>query len=308
MTVIDRARRYREFKLPDVGEGLTEAEILKWHVQVGDAVTDGQVVVEIETVKSAVELPIPTPAWCTNCWWPRVRRWQCRRRSSPWTPTRTVRLRPTNQADLPVSTEPAPPKREPVLVGYGIAHSSSTPRPRRGMPTKSTGVRTVATPASSPGRPAAKPPVRKLAKDLGVDLARIQPTGPDGIITRSDVEAAASAAMTSRVTADPVSPEAAGAGELRSPIEGVRKAIAEAMVKSAFTAPHVTEFVTVDVTRSMRLLQDLKQDREFAQIRVSPLLLVAKALLVAIRRIPRSTRPGTRRTSRSCRRKRSTSA
>lgn len=290
MTVVDKTQRYREFKLPDVGEGLTEAEILKWHVQVGDTVSDGQVVVEIETVKSAVELPIPYTGVVHELLVPEGST------VAVSTAIITVDTDPDGSApadgptDLPVSTEPAPPKREPVLVGYGVAHSSTTPRPRRGMPARSTGVKTVATPASSSGRPAAKPPVRKLAKDLGVDLARIQPTGPGGIVTRSDVQAAASAAapaaMTARVTAAPVSPVAAGAGELRSPIEGVRKAIAEAMVKSAFTAPHVTEFVTVDVTRSMRLLQDLKQDREFAQIKVSPLLLVAKALLVAIRRNP----------------------
>ncbi|MEU1805936.1 dihydrolipoamide acetyltransferase family protein, partial [Streptomyces sp. NPDC019937] len=131
-------------------------------------------------------------------------------------------------------------------------------------------------------RPLAKPPVRKLAKDLGIDLATITPTGPGGIITREDVHAAAEGP---EAAPEPVAP-AAGARERRVPVKGVRKATAQAMVDSAFTAPHVTEFVTVDVTRTMKLVADLKQDPELAGLRVNPLLLVAKALLVAIKRNP----------------------
>ncbi|WP_421111326.1 dihydrolipoamide acetyltransferase family protein, partial [Streptomyces sp. NEAU-S77] len=131
-------------------------------------------------------------------------------------------------------------------------------------------------------RPLAKPPVRKLAKDLGIDLATITPTGPGGIITREDVHAAVEAPAAAPEPAAP----AAGARERRVPVKGVRKATAQAMVGSAFTAPHVTEFVTVDVTRTMKLVADLKQDPELAGLRVNPLLLVAKALLVAIKRNP----------------------
>lgn len=148
------------------------------------------------------------------------------------------------------------------------------------------------------GRPLAKPPVRKLAKDLGIDLAAISPTGPDGIITREDVHAAAAPSpVAPGGVAAPVSaaPEAvpaepglvdAAARERRVPVKGVRKATAQAMVASAFTAPHVTEFITVDVTRTMKLVQELKQDPEMAGLRVNPLLLVAKAFLVAIKRHP----------------------
>ncbi|HSX99155.1 MAG TPA: dihydrolipoamide acetyltransferase family protein, partial [Streptomyces sp.] len=150
-------------------------------------------------------------------------------------------------------------------------------------------------------RPLAKPPVRKLAKDLGVDLATITPSGPDGVITREDVHAAVAppkapepAAQAPVAQAAPAAPVAApapvasfdGARETRIPVKGVRKATAAAMVGSAFTAPHVTEFVTVDVTRTMKLVEELKQDKELAGLRVNPLLLIAKALLVAIRRNP----------------------
>ena len=126
----------------------------------------------------------------------------------------------------------------------------------------------------------AKPPVRKLARDLGVDLTTVTPSGPGGTITRADVEAAGSA------VAGAPTPVATGEREERRPIKGVRKMTAEAMVRSAFTAPHVTEFLTIDVTRSMRLVEKLKQRPEFDGLRVSPLLLVMKALLLAVKRHP----------------------
>jgi len=136
--------------------------------------------------------------------------------------------------------------------------------------------------------------VRKLAKDLGVDLATVTPSGPDGIITREDVHAATVPAQAPQPAVEaPAAPAPVGAApaydaarETRVPIKGVRKATAQAMIGSAFTAPHVTEFVTVDVTRTMKLVEELKQDKEFAGLRVNPLLLIAKALLVAIRRNP----------------------
>ncbi|EST26614.1 pyruvate dehydrogenase, partial [Streptomycetaceae bacterium MP113-05] len=145
------------------------------------------------------------------------------------------------------------------------------------------------------GRPLAKPPVRKLAKDLGIDLATVVPTGPDGIITREDVHAAVSApqapaapsqAPAAVPQAEPVPAVQAGTRETRIPVKGVRKATAAAMVGSAFTAPHVTEFVQVDVTRTMKLVQELKQDPDMAGLRVNPLLMVARALLLAVRRHP----------------------
>jgi pyruvate dehydrogenase E2 component (dihydrolipoamide acetyltransferase) len=145
-------------------------------------------------------------------------------------------------------------------------------------------------------RPLAKPPVRKLAKELGIDLATVVPTGPNGVVTREDIRAAAAppAALPSAAAPPQAAAQAPaqapafapGERETRTPIKGVRKATAQAMVASAFTAPHVTEFVTFDITRTMKLVQELKEDRAFTGLKVSPLLLVAKALLVAIRRHP----------------------
>ncbi|MFJ6843923.1 dihydrolipoamide acetyltransferase family protein [Streptomyces griseoluteus] len=298
----------REFKMPDVGEGLTEAEILKWYVQVGDTVTDGQVVCEVETAKAAVELPIPYDGV--------VRELRFAEGTTVDVGTAIIAVdvsggaAPEPAPAAPAEPAPAPAEeaepqgRTPVLVGYGVAASSTKRRPRKGpevavaaAPAGLNG-HGPAAPAAAPvkERPLAKPPVRKLAKDLGVDLARVVPSGPDGIITREDVHAAVAPAepvVEAPVPAPPAvpapAPAAAGydsARETRIPVKGVRKATAQAMIGSAFTAPHVTEFVTVDVTRTMKLVEELKQDKEFQGLRVNPLLLIAKALLVAIKRNP----------------------
>ncbi|MGC4999384.1 MULTISPECIES: dihydrolipoamide acetyltransferase family protein [unclassified Streptomyces] len=297
----------REFKMPDVGEGLTEAEILKWYVQVGDTVTDGQVVCEVETAKAAVELPIPYDGV--------VRELRFAEGTTVDVGTAIIAVdvsggaapepAPAAAPAEPAAAEPEeaePQGRTPVLVGYGVAASSTKRRPRKGPEAPAAAAAQAVqaelnghgTAAPAKERPLAKPPVRKLAKDLGVDLTLVTPSGPDGIITREDVHAAV--AVPEPVTEAPA-PAAApvpapavavydSARETRVPVKGVRKATAQAMIGSAFTAPHVTEFVTVDVTRTMKLVEELKQDKEFQGLRVNPLLLIAKALLVAIKRNP----------------------
>ncbi|MEW1828525.1 dihydrolipoamide acetyltransferase family protein [Streptomyces sp. NPDC088196] len=316
----------REFKMPDVGEGLTEAEILKWYVQPGDTVTDGQVVCEVETAKAAVELPIPYDGVVRELRFPEG--------TTVDVGTSIISVDVSGGGAAPVETPaaaaPEPPAAEkpaartPVLVGYGVAASSTKRRPRKGaeIPAQDASVASAvaavqaelnghatrtATPTPSPSetgaavlpsRPLAKPPVRKLAKDLGVDLATVTPSGPDGVITREDVHAAVAVPQASApvpVTAPQAQAQVAAPAapatydtsrETRVPVKGVRKATAAAMVGSAFTAPHVTEFVTVDVTRTMKLVEELKQDKELQGLRVNPLLLIAKALLVAIKRNP----------------------
>ncbi|MFD8672782.1 dihydrolipoamide acetyltransferase family protein [Streptomyces seoulensis] len=306
----------REFKMPDVGEGLTEAEILKWYVQVGDTVTDGQVVCEVETAKAAVELPIPYDGV--------VRELRFAEGTTVDVGTAIIAVdvsggaAPEPAPAAPAEPAPAPaqeaePKgRTPVLVGYGVAVSSTKRRPRKGpevaVAAAAQAVQAelnghgAAVPAAAPApapapvkeRPLAKPPVRKLAKDLGVDLTLVTPSGPDGVITREDVHAAVAPAEPVAEAPAPAAVSAPApavavydsARETRIPVKGVRKATAQAMIGSAFTAPHVTEFVTVDVTRTMKLVEELKQDKEFQGLRVNPLLLIAKALLVAIKRNP----------------------
>jgi pyruvate dehydrogenase E2 component (dihydrolipoamide acetyltransferase) len=339
-----QAQRFREFRMPDIGEGLTEAEILKWYVSVGDTVTDGQVICEVETAKAAVELPIPYDGVVSEI------RFGEGTTVDVGTPIIVVDAGPAAGGDAGGQEPPvgesaaasasvaaagssgasgpgeagesaagaadagasAGPKRQAVLVGYGVAPSSTTRRPRKAassvadavpaaVPTQSAELNghgrtaeaspaaSAAAPATASGadRPLAKPPVRKLAKELGIDLATVVATGPNGVVTREDIRAAAAPPAALPAAEAPSAPVAtAGARETRIPIKGVRKATAQAMVASAFTAPHVTEFVTIDITRSMKLVQELKEDRAFAGVRVSPLLLVAKALLVALKRHP----------------------
>ncbi|WP_406124302.1 dihydrolipoamide acetyltransferase family protein [Streptomyces sp. NBC_00989] len=293
----------REFKMPDVGEGLTEAEILKWYVQVGDTVTDGQVVCEVETAKAAVELPIPYDGVVRELRFPEGTTVDVGTSiiavdvSGGAAPGETPAA-PVQEEPAPVQEEakPAAPARTPVLVGYGVSTSATKRRPRKGaeIPAQEASAAVQAElNGHAPGavvesRPLAKPPVRKLAKDLGVDLATVTPSGPDGVITREDVHAAVAPAPAPQVQVAPpvVTPTYDSTRETRVPVKGVRKMTAAAMVGSAFTAPHVTEFVTVDVTRTMKLVEELKQDKDMEGLRVNPLLLIAKALLVAIKRNP----------------------
>jgi 2-oxoisovalerate dehydrogenase E2 component (dihydrolipoyl transacylase) len=288
--------------MPDVGEGLTEAEILKWYVKPGDTVTDGQVVCEVETAKAAVELPIPFDGVVRELHFPEGATVDVGT-SIISVDTAGAEPEPEPEPEPAPAAQDAPEtpekeKRQPVLVGYGVSTGSTKRRPRKrpAAPQGELNGHAPAAPAppapEAAAAPLAKPPVRKLAKDLGIDLASVRPTGAGGVITREDVQAAAAppAAPAARVEAPAATAAPVAAWddrrETRVPIKGVRKATAAAMVTSAFTAPHVTEFVTFDITRTMKLVQELKTDPAFTGLKVGPLLLVAKALLVAVRRNP----------------------
>jgi 2-oxoisovalerate dehydrogenase E2 component (dihydrolipoyl transacylase) len=300
----------KEFRLPDVGEGLTEADIVAWHVKPGDTVEDGQIIVEIETAKAVVELPSP--------WDGTVARLLAEEGHSVDVGVPIIAIEvagvpasePAAPAEKPISAERAvvpepapgdtpapeeppsggPPKRQAVLVGYGVKESATTRRARK-APVSAAPARTAA-PAPAPVRALAKPPVRKLAKDLGIDLAGLSGSGPAGSITRDDVQRAAgdttvrSEYRASGNGARTATQGAAPAAEERIPIRGVRKHMAAAMVSSAFTAPHVTEFLQVDVTETMAAVRRVRELPEFAGLRVSPLLFVARALLTSVARHP----------------------
>ncbi len=325
----------KEFKLPDVGEGLTEADIVAWHVKPGDQVEVNQIIVEIETAKAVVELPSPwdgtvarllaeegqtvdvgTPIIAVDV-----------SGTGPAVATendsaeRSVAPAPAPAATPPAEAPPAEegkPERQAVLVGYGVKAAPTTRRARRVTPAAAaaesalarpetaevpTGAQVTAEPPQVPAEPTpatpavralAKPPVRRLAKDLGINLAELTGSGPDGIITRDDVHRAAGGTTVrseekvvengARTASPAVVPSPAG--EERIPIRGVRKHMAAAMVASAFTAPHVTEFLQVDVTETMAAVRRVRDLPEYAQVRVSPLLFVARALLTAVRRHP----------------------
>ncbi len=291
----------KKFNLPDPGEGLVEADIVTWKIKAGDEVKVNDVVVEIETAKSLVELPIP--------WAGTVVELLVDEGATVDVGAPIVAIEVAGEGDEPAAPTAAPAAAEEPeervanLVGYGAVAGSTQRRARRTVPpappaavaAPAAPAPAVAAapagpaPATSGVRPLAKPPVRKFAKDNGVDLAAITPARADGVITRAEVEAhlaGGGGASADSVASAPVAVRAPGERETRTPIKGVRKMTAQAMVGSAFSAPHVTEFITVDMTRTMELVDRLKADREFKGVRVTPLLVLAKALLVAVKRNP----------------------
>jgi 2-oxoisovalerate dehydrogenase E2 component (dihydrolipoyl transacylase) len=347
-----------EFKLPDVGEGLTEAEIVTWKVKEGDTIAINDIVVEIETAKSLVELPSPFAGVVQKLMVP----------EGETVPVGTPIIAIGDALDAPLesgpteqmSAEQAPAEQVPAeqtesdpylgmaeragaaeaaaqpaidlsnpaasgggegesLVGRNKADRSAVRRARHAAAPGSASAAATqqqvqgsfqpgiaspdvvdmpdepAVPATSapasPGaeRALAKPPVRKLAKDLGVDLASLTGTGPSGAVTRDDVQAASGSSATSY---DPGAialgshDVPAGVRETREPIKGVRKMMGQAMVGSAFSIPHVTEWMTVDATRTMEFVERLKGRREFREVKVSPLLVLSRAVMLAMRRTP----------------------
>ncbi len=368
----------KQFKLPDVGEGLTEADIVRWLVQPGDKIDINQIIVEIETAKALVELPSPYAGVVDDLLVPEGAT------ADVGTPIISVQVGADGTAGAANDTAgassgeaggaeygqaPAPPgeispppaegavepgiygspapkeKRQAVLVGYGVKLGATKRRPRKAAAAGArasdrTGAQnaapdialeTAAEPlatgaaAASAASPAAaaqnartgvlaKPPVRKLAKELGVDLAMLRGTGPSGSITRDDVQAAAagpasaqaapassaSGPAQAQIRAAAAAPGIEGTGpeqvsavrlaslprEERIAVRGVRKHTAAAMTASAFSAPHVTEFLQIDITETMAATVRLRSLPEFGGVRFSPLVLVAKALLVAAARHP----------------------
>ncbi|WP_239088098.1 dihydrolipoamide acetyltransferase family protein [Planosporangium mesophilum] len=313
-----RVSRIKEFPLPDLGEGLTEGEILKWLVAVGDTIELNQPIVEVETAKAAVEIPAKWAGQVSAIFHAEgetvevgtaiiaidtdpgagpVNGSNGSAGSATATPSAAslaaVEIAPAEGAVEPgLIGGPAPGGRTAVLVGYGPKNTVAQRRPRAtpkppapapAVPVQKPVQKPVEQPVVPTQRPLAKPPVRKLAKDLGVDLYALTGTGPNGSITREDVQQATQRPEPA-VTA--AAPSFGADREQRIPVKGVRKLTAANMVASAFTAPHVTEFLTVDVTRSMKALDRLRELPDWRGVRVSPLLLVAKAVLVAIKRYP----------------------
>ncbi|MGY6657249.1 dihydrolipoamide acetyltransferase family protein [Amycolatopsis sp. TRM77291] len=281
---------YKQFPLADTAEGLTEADIIAWQVKPGDKVTVNQIVVEVETAKAAVELPIPWAGVVTELL---VEPGQTVEVGAP---ILTIDVDPDGKAApapaaAPVAEEPAEEEMKP-LVGYGSKAVVTQRRARKGAAPAAPAAAPVAVapqPVAAPTPkggyvPLAKPPVRKLAKDLGVDLHALTGSADGGVITRDDVRAAANGSAAAASTVDNGYDPATR--ERRVPIKGVRKATAAAMVQSAYTAPHVTEFLTIDVTPMMEFREKLKKSREFAGVKVTPLTFAAKAVCLAAKRTP----------------------
>ncbi|GAA4347313.1 dihydrolipoamide acetyltransferase family protein [Microbacterium rhizosphaerae] len=296
------------FVLPDVGEGLTEAEIVSWRVAPGDEVAVNDVLVEIETAKSLVELPSPFSGVVGDILVDEGKTVDVGTAIITIEPTVVGSTGSGTGADETIGRSEhgapvAPPAAEEggaVLVGYGTGGQVTS---RRRPPQKTAQERVEASVGVI-----AKPPIRKLARDLGVDLVAVVPTGPAGEVTRDDVMRQASQASVFRNIQTPEwsevreetipvasSPEpldeapsttSADAREETIPVRGVRKAVASGMVRSAYSAPHVSVWTDVDATRTMELVKRLKASTDFADVKVSPLLIMARAVIWAVRRTP----------------------
>jgi pyruvate dehydrogenase E2 component (dihydrolipoamide acetyltransferase) len=298
-----------EFPLPDLGEGLTEGEILKWLVSEGETIELNQPIVEVETAKAAVEIPAKWAGKVVKIHHPEGAVVNVGDPIIAIEVGGAAAAAPPSEAEGGLIGETKADGRTAVLVGYGPKNAAAKRRPRVGdAAPPSNGVAAQVGPASpeqavgaafdhgatiAPVAPAAaaqsgpvlaKPPVRKMARDLGVDLSTVVGTGPQGSITREDVNGALE--VGGAYTPAPAAARLPGERETRIAVKGVRKLTAANMVASAFTAPHVTEFLTVDMTRAMRALDRLKTQRDWREVRVSPLLLVAKAVLLAAKRYP----------------------
>ncbi|WP_431072787.1 dihydrolipoamide acetyltransferase family protein [Microbacterium phyllosphaerae] len=290
-----------EFRLPDLGEGLTEAEVVQWLVAPGDAVALNQTLAEVETAKAVVELPSPYEGVVSTL---HAEAGETVAVGSP-----LIAFDVDGAEEPPVATSPAEEKAQPNLVGYGAAPSASGRPARRARraggrtPVTDTAVLEAAPHDASPTvsvetvieRPRSTPPVRAYAKRLGIDLVLVAASVGDRVITRDDIdEHAARVGIRPEENVAPrgvALPDTAaalheGVRETRIPIRGVRKHTAAAMVESAFTAPHVTVFHTVDVTATMDLLASIKEDRGLSAHRIGPLAVVAKAVCLALTRTP----------------------
>jgi pyruvate dehydrogenase E2 component (dihydrolipoamide acetyltransferase) len=337
------ATMIKEFRLPDLGEGLTESEIVAWKVAVGDTVALNQIIAEVETAKAVVELPSPFAGVVAALHEQPGSVVEVGKRIVSFEVEGDDGGSGSADGSAAGSGEGAAAKREPNLVGYGaVLESSGRParRARSFAAPAANGSATATVPAPAPvaerteaapaapartpvagptlepltdepvagesatlplttgpsttsaERPRSTPPVRKLAKDLGVDLGLVTGTGEFGLITRDDVRNFVAGGDLPAAPGDlagvsaPAQAPAEGGRETRTPIKGVRKFTAAAMVSSAFTAPHVTEFLTIDVTPTMELLGRLKASRAFAGYKLTPLTIVAKAVLIALKNHP----------------------
>jgi 2-oxoisovalerate dehydrogenase E2 component (dihydrolipoyl transacylase) len=268
----------RSFLLPDLGEGLTEAEIVAWHVAPGDAVALNEVLVEVETEKAVVELPSPFAGMVVELF--------ASAGDTVEVGAPLISIETADSAVVPDVASAPTAEKVSVLVGYGPSEPAPSRRRRRGggrtrherpeQPSATPPPSQPTTPSATGSRPLAAPPVRFMARQQGVDLADVTGPGPGGIITREDLAAHLATSTTPQH----------GGRETRSPVKGVQKHMADAMVRSATTAPQACVFLTVDVTPTSELLGRLRVHERLEGVRLTMLTVAARAVVLALRDHP----------------------
>ncbi len=312
---VDDNNHILEFRLPDLGEGLTEAELISWSVAVGDTVELNQTIAEVETAKAQVELPCPFAG--------QVAELLARPGETVAVGAPLIRVRTDAGEAPPTAAEAAGAAggaaradaegRTSVLVGDGPGAEAPTRRrtaSKNGAAKANSAVpaRGEEIPPEFPGRPPATPAARQLARELGINIAFVAGSGPGGAVTVEDVRHAVPVSQpprrvrteeepadAPRPAAPPVPTMRPDGGvirptpserETRTPVSGVRKRIAAAMTTSARTIPQASAFVTTDFTASMELLDHLRSTDSFTGLSLTPLALVAKATLAVIAEFP----------------------
>ncbi len=282
-----------EFKLPDIGEGIAEGEIVKWLVKAGDSVKEHQAIVEVMTDKATVEVPAPAAGTIT----------ELLAKEGATVPVGTVIYK--------LATAGAAPAAAPAPAASAKATSSQAAPARAAAPAERVGASSGSASSSSASNGSARvssadskvlavPSARRVARELGIDLGSVPATGRGGIVRRADVEAFAqssagtgsssteSAPAKSAPTSAPRTPVGVPAGEreTRIPFRGVRRKISEAMVRSKFTAAHFTVVEELDVTELVRLRETAKSLGQEQGIKVTYMPFIMKATALALAKYP----------------------
>lgn len=278
-----------EYRFPELGEGLHEGEIIKMHIKPGDKVTDDDIIMEVQNDKAVVEVPCPVNGTVQEVF------------------TKDGQVCRVGEVVAIIDAEGEVPEQEAPAGDHGAqeadaakgsADTTSSPAASSPADAKEGGAGQAA-PAAPNKEVLATPSVRKFAREQGVDITQVNGTGNNGKITREDVEAfkngggqAAAPAAAAKAEDKAAAPAAAAAAadpraeEERVPFKGIRKAIANAMVKSAYTAPHVTIMDEVDVTELVAFRTRMKPIAEKKGTKVTYLPFIVKALVAASRQFP----------------------
>ncbi|MEB3185963.1 MAG: dihydrolipoamide acetyltransferase family protein [bacterium] len=278
-----------EFRLPDIGEGVVEGELIRWLVKPGDVVAEDQPMFEVMTDKATVEIPSP--------------------RKGTIVATHGKEGEIIKVGDVVVALEMAAGETAPVIHGHGgrtdappaspvVSTPVAAPAPAPAQPVMSQPAVvpvSVAAPAVEPlapvreGRALATPATRKLARDMGLDLQLVPGTGDRGRVTKDDVRHFAERKLVAatRATTTPVAvPVLNAALEERIPLRGMRKKIAEKMVQSKFTAPHFTYMDELEASKLIGLRAELKAQAQAEGVKLTYLPFIMKAVVAALKKYP----------------------